>query len=34
MAILDKWKPWANLAYAEMEVLFAEWRRFKEGEPI
>jgi hypothetical protein len=34
MAILDKWKPWENLAYAEMEVLFAEWKRFKEGEPI
>jgi hypothetical protein len=34
MAILDKWKPWANPAYAEMEVLFAEWRCFKEGEPI
>jgi hypothetical protein len=34
MAILDKWMRWEKLAFAEMEILLAEWRRFEEGEPI
>ena len=32
--ILDKWLPWQKLALAEMDVLDAEWKRFKAGEPI
>jgi hypothetical protein len=34
LAILDKWMPWEKVAFAEMEILLAEWKRFKEGEPI
>ena len=34
MAILDKWRSWEKLSMAEMEILLAEWKRFKEGEPI
>jgi len=31
---LNKWLPWQKLSVAEMEILIAEWKRFKEGEPI
>jgi hypothetical protein len=34
MKKLDKWLPWQKLSGAEMEILLAEWKRFKEGEPI
>ena len=34
IAILDKWLPWQKLSVAEMEILLAEWNRFKQGEPI
>lgn len=34
MAILDKWMPWEKLSLAESEILLAEWKRFKAGEPI
>jgi hypothetical protein len=34
MKKLDKWLPWQKLSVAEMEILIAEWKRFKEGEPI
>ncbi|MGP0060455.1 MAG: hypothetical protein ACLPID_14315 [Beijerinckiaceae bacterium] len=34
MAIMDKWMPWNELSMAEMKILLAEWKRFKEGEPI
>lgn len=30
----EKWRGWHNLSVAEMEVLNAEWQRFKNGEPI
>ena len=34
MKKLDKWLSWQKLSVAEMEILIAEWKRFKEGEPI
>ena len=34
MAILEKWTAWEKMSLAEMEILMAEWKRFKEGEPI
>jgi hypothetical protein len=34
MAILEKLMPWEKLAFAETEILLAEWKRFKAGEPI
>jgi hypothetical protein len=33
-AILDKWMPWQKVVLAELDVLSAEWKRFKAGEPI
>lgn len=33
MKKLDKWLPWSKLSVAEMEILIAEWKRYKEGEP-
>ena len=33
-AKLDKWLSWERLSLVESEVLMAEWKRFKEGEPI
>jgi len=34
IAILDQYALWQKLALAEVEILTAEWKRFKEGEPI
>lgn len=34
MAILNRWMPWQEKAAAEMDLLLAEWKRFKAGEPI
>jgi hypothetical protein len=34
MATLDKWMPLEKKSITEMEILLAEWKRFKEGEPI
>jgi hypothetical protein len=32
--IIDRWTPWQKLSLAELDILAAEWKRFKEGEPI
>jgi hypothetical protein len=32
--LLDNWLMWGKLSLAETEILMAEWKRFKEGEPI
>ena len=34
IAQLEKWSAWQKVALAEMDVLSAEWARFKAGEPI
>lgn len=34
VTILDRWMPWQKLAVAEADILLAEWRRFKAGEPM
>jgi hypothetical protein len=34
IAKLDKWLAWDKLSLAETEILMAEWKRFKAGEPI
>jgi hypothetical protein len=34
MKKLDKWLAWEKLSLAEAEILLAEWKQFKEGEPI
>ena len=34
IAKLDRWMAWEKLSSAEMEILMAEWKRFKAGEPI
>ena len=34
MLALEKWMAWEKLSLAESEILMAEWKRFKLGEPI
>jgi hypothetical protein len=34
LAKFDRWHQWEKLAFAEMEFLMAEWKRFKAGEPV
>jgi hypothetical protein len=34
LAQLDKWVAWQQVLLAEMDLLAAEWKRFKEGEPV
>lgn len=33
-ALHDKWLVWQEASNAEAEILLAEWKRFKQGEPI
>jgi hypothetical protein len=30
--IIERWTPWQKLSLAEMDILAAEWKQFKEGE--